>query len=156
MNSSTSRIAAVFAATTLLATAPLAANASERLSTSNRSNDIVIRVDISDQTMTVMKAGRRLFSWPVSTARSGYVTPTGTYQPEWFSRNHKSSLYDDAPMPFAIFYDGNYAIHATNSTGSLGRPASHGCVRLHPSHARTLFDMVYKLGKDDTYVVVQN
>lgn len=140
----------------LVAAATSAAHASERLSTSNRSNQIVIRVDVSDQEMTVMQGGRRLFSWPVSTAGRGSVTPTGTFQPQWFSRNHRSSLYDDAPMPFAIFYDGNYAIHATFSTGMLGRPASHGCVRLHPDNARTLYEMVYALGKDDTYVVIQD
>ncbi|SMH53701.1 L,D-transpeptidase [Maritimibacter sp. HL-12] len=138
-----------------LAAFATAVPASERLSTSNRSNQIVIRVDVSDQEMTVMQAGRRLYSWPVSTAKRGKITPSGTYQPQWFSRNHRSSLYDDAPMPFAIFYDGNYAIHGTYSTGQLGRPASNGCVRLHPENARTLYEMVYALGKENTYVVVQ-
>lgn len=133
-----------------------AAQATERLSTSNRSDQIVIRVDVSDQEMTVMQGGRRLFSWPVSTGGNGYVTPTGTYQPQWFSRDHRSRKYDNAPMPFAIFYDGGYAIHATFSTGMLGRPASHGCVRLHPDNARALYEMVYAQGKDDTYVVIQD
>ena len=59
-------------------------------------------------------------------------------------------------MPFAVFYDGNYAIHGTTSTGRLGRPASNGCVRLHPENARTLYEMVWEAGKDDTYIVVQN
>lgn len=145
-----------FLATAIFAAAATAAEANERLSTSNRSDQIVIRVDISDQEMTVMEAGRRLYSWPVSTAKRGKITPTGTYQPQWFSRNHRSSLYNDAPMPFSIFYDGNYAIHGTTSTGRLGRPASNGCVRLHPENARTLYEMVYSLGKQDTYIVVQN
>ncbi|GGD38469.1 L,D-transpeptidase [Sinisalibacter lacisalsi] len=144
-----------FAATAILAALAAAAPASERLSTSNRSNQIVIRVDVSDQEMTVMQGGRRLYSWPVSTAKRGKITPAGTYQPQWFSRNHRSSLYDDAPMPFSIFYDGNYAIHGTYSTAALGRPASNGCVRLHPESARTLYEMVYAHGKDNTYIVVQ-
>lgn len=143
----------VFAA--LLTVAATAAGAAERLSTSNRSNQIVIRVDVSEQEMTVMQAGRRLYTWPVSTARGGKITPVGTYQPQWFSRNHRSSLYNNAPMPFAIFYDGNYAIHGTDAIGALGRPASAGCVRLHPENARTLYEMVYALGKADTYVVIQ-
>jgi len=146
----------IVSAAFLAAALALPAQATERLSTSNRSSQIVIRIDVSEQEMTVMQAGRRLYSWPVSTAKSGHVTPTGTYQPQWFSRNHRSSIYNNAPMPFAIFYDGNYAIHATYSTGALGRPASHGCVRLHPENARTLYEMVYDLGKDDTYIVVQN
>jgi len=143
-------------ATAVFAAAATAAEANERLSTSNRSDQIVIRVDISDQEMTVMQGARRLYSWPVSTAKRGKITPTGTYQPQWFSRNHRSSIYNNAPMPFSIFYDGNYAIHGTTSTGRLGRPASNGCVRLHPENARTLYEMVYALGKEDTYIVVQN
>jgi lipoprotein-anchoring transpeptidase ErfK/SrfK len=146
----------IVSAALLLAAATSAVQASERLSTSNRSDQIVIRVDVSDQEMTVMQGGRRLFSWPVSTGGYGYVTPTGTYQPQWFSRDHRSRKYDNAPMPFAIFYDGGYAIHATFSTGMLGRPASHGCVRLHPDNARALYDLVYELGKDETYVVIQD
>ncbi len=132
------------------------AEAAERLSTSNRADQIVIRVDVSDQEMTVMRAGRRLFTWPVSTGGTGYVTPRGTYQPQWFSRNHRSRKYDNAPMPFAIFYDGGYAIHATYSISRLGQPASHGCVRLHPDNAATLYELVWDLGKDDTYIVVQD
>ncbi len=138
------------------AAAATGAEASERLSTSNRSDEIVIRVDVSDQQMTVMQAGRRLFSWPVSTAGTGYVTPTGTYQPEWFSRDHRSRQYDDAPMPFAIFYHEGYAIHATFADDMLGQPASHGCVRLGIDNARTLYEMVYALGKENTYIVVQD
>lgn len=144
------------AAAAVLAAAATGAQASERLSTSNRSDQIVIRVDISDQQMTVMQGGRRLYSWPVSTARRGKITPTGTYQPQWFSRNHRSSIYNNAPMPFSIFYDGNYAIHGTYSTSVLGQPASAGCVRLHPDNARTLYEMVWDMGKADTYIVVQD
>ncbi|SRR5690606_35583370 len=141
------------AAGTLAATG---AEASERFSTAARSDQIVIRVDVSEQRMVVMRGGRRLHTWPVSTARAGKITPRGTYQPEWFSRDHKSSLYDDAPMPFAIFYSGNYAIHGTYSTGALGSPASAGCVRLAPEHARVLYEMVYATDKKDTYIVVQD
>ena len=144
------------AAIFLAATSATAIQAEGRLSTSNRSNQIVVRVDVSDQQMTVLRGGHRLFTWPVSTAAAGYETPRGTYQPEWFSRDHRSSLYNDAPMPFAIFYDGNYAIHATFSTGALGRPASHGCVRLAPDNARLLYELVYDMGKADTYIVVQD
>lgn len=155
MNFIKNRIVSIAAAATV-SMMPIAAAATERLSTSNRSDDIVIRVDVSEQQMTVMKAGRRLYSWDVSTGGRGYSTPRGTYQPQWFSRNHKSRKYNNAPMPFAIFYDGGFAIHATFATGMLGRPASHGCVRLHPDNARTLYEMVYEQGKADTYIVVQD
>lgn len=134
---------------------PDGAQASERVSTLSRSDQIVIRVDKSDQEMTVIQGGRRLYSWPVSTGAGGYDTPVGTYQPTWFSRDHHSRQYGGAPMPFAIFFYNGYAIHATFDTWALGRRASHGCVRLSPEHASELYEVVYDLGKDDTYVVIQ-
>ena len=42
----------------------------------------------------------------------------------------------------SIFYSGNFAIHGTNQISRLGGPASHGCVRLHPSNAAVLFSLV--------------
>lgn len=153
------RIVMSFFPATLLAAGLLTAThaiADERFSTAGRSDLIVIRVDVSEQRMVVMRGGRRMHDWPVSTARAGKITPRGTYQPQWFSRDHKSSLYDGAPMPFSIFYSGNYAIHGTYATGALGRPASAGCVRLSPENARVLYEMVYATDKADTYIVVQD
>lgn len=133
------------------------ASAHEVISTSNSSNQrIVIRVDISEQRMTVIQGGERLYSWPVSTARAGKITPRGTYQPQWFSKYHRSSKYNNAPMPHSVFYSGDYAIHGTDAIGNLGTPASAGCVRLHPDNAAVLYEMVYRTGKDDTFIVVQD
>lgn len=141
------------AAMTIFATG---AAATERLSTSGRSDQIVIRVDKSDQQMTVMQGGRRLFTWPVSTGAFGYDTPVGTYQPTWFSPDHRSRQYGGAPMPWAIFFFEGYAIHATWDTWALGSRASHGCVRLDLANAEKLYNIVYALGKDQTYVVIQD
>lgn len=82
------------------------------------------------------------YHWPVSTARRGYVTPTGTFHPYSLQPMHYSKKYDNAPMPHSIFFSGGYAIHATPHISNLGRPASHGCVRLHPANAATLYDIV--------------
>jgi len=82
------------------------------------------------------------YQWPVSTARKGYYTPTGTFHPYSLQPMHYSRKYDNAPMPHSIFFSGGYAIHATPHTGSLGRPASHGCVRLSPTNAATLYNIV--------------
>ena len=82
------------------------------------------------------------YQWPVSTARRGYYTPTGTFHPYSLQPMHYSRKYDNSPMPHSIFFSGGYAIHATPHVGNLGRPASHGCVRLHPSHAATLYGIV--------------
>ncbi len=115
---------------------------------------IVARVSITDQKMHVYHHGQLLYEWPVSTARQGKVTPTGAWQPQFLSRHHRSSLYNNAPMPYSIFYSGNFAIHGTDQINRLGRPASAGCVRLHPDNARLLFEMVRAEGLDQMRVVV--
>jgi len=116
---------------------------------------VVARVSISTQTMKVYHEGRHLFTWSVSTAKEGKVTPIGTYVgAEALSKNHRSRLYNGAPMPFAIFYDGDYAIHGTDQISRLGAPASHGCVRLHPDNAEILFSMVKAEGMDNMRVEI--
>ncbi|CUH75360.1 L,D-transpeptidase [Tropicibacter naphthalenivorans] len=117
---------------------------------------LVAKVDISAQTMTVIYNGKVAYSWPVSTARSGKYTPRGTWTAKWLSKNHRSSLYNNAPMPYSIFFNGNYAIHGTNQISRLGRPASAGCVRLHPEHAAVLFKLTQSVGKQNMKVVIQN
>jgi hypothetical protein len=104
------------------------------------------RVDISEQKMRVYSNGRLKYVWPVSTARKGKVTPRGTWRAKSLSKNHRSSRYNNAPMPYSIFYSGNFAIHGTNQVKRLGRPASAGCVRLHTDHARVLFNMTQRVG----------
>ncbi|MCB6179683.1 L,D-transpeptidase [Rhodobacter sp. Har01] len=113
-----------------------------------------VRISISQQKMHVYHEGRKLYEWPVSTAGRGSITPSGTYKPEFLSKNHRSRRYNNAPMPFAIFYDGNYAIHGTTQVKKLGRPASHGCVRLHPDNAQILFRMVKAEGMDNMRITI--
>ena len=117
---------------------------------------IVARVSIATQTMHVYRDGVLLHEWPVSTARAGKITPRGEWTAQWLSRNHRSSRYNNAPMPYAIFYSGHYAIHGTDQISRLGRPASAGCVRLHPDNARVLFRMVQEEGTQNMRVVVVN
>lgn len=93
------------------------------------------------QTMSVYEDGELIEQWPVSTARRGYVTPTGTFRPYSYQPMHYSRKYDNAPMPHSIFFSGGYAIHATPHISNLGRPASHGCIRLAPTNALTLYHM---------------
>lgn len=115
---------------------------------------ITARVSLSSQTMTVTQNGFVKYTWKVSTARKGYVTPTGSYRAYWASRNHRSRKYDNAPMPYAIFFNGGYAVHATFDVKRLGRPASHGCVRLHPKDAAVFFSLAQKYGLQNTKVVI--
>ena len=100
-----------------------------------------IQIDLTTQRMQVDSSSGS-WNWPVSTARDGYVTPPGEYEPTGMERMHYSQKYDNAPMPYSIFFYGGYAIHGSYATGSLGRPASHGCIRLSPGHARKLYEMV--------------
>lgn len=55
-------------------------------------------------------------------------------------------------MPFSIFFHRGYAIHGTTEINNLGTPASHGCIRLHPEQAETLFNLVQQHGKDQTLI----
>jgi hypothetical protein len=103
---------------------------------------IVVTVDKSAQRLTVVVDGATRYQWPVSTARWGYRTPNGSYRPERLERQWYSRKYDWSPMPHAIFFHHGYAIHGSYEISRLGRPASHGCIRLHPHNAATLFDLV--------------
>ncbi len=120
----------------------------------NASAGVVAKIDLSNQTMQVYVNGMRKYSWPVSTARSGYRTPTGSYKPTRMHKTYFSKKYHGSPMPYSIFFHGGYAIHGTNYVKSLGRPASHGCVRLHPSNAAALFSLVQRHGPGNTSIVI--
>ena len=115
---------------------------------------IIAVVDKSDQKLHLYENGLKKHSWEVSTARKGKVTPTGTWNAQWLSKYHKSSIYNNAPMPYSIFYNGNFAIHGTDQIGRLGTPASSGCVRLHPENAAVLYAMVERVGRSDFAVRV--
>jgi len=114
---------------------------------------VLITVNKSTQRLSVSVNGEPRYRWPVSTARAGYNTPNGTYRPERLERKWYSRKYDWSPMPYSIFFDGGYAIHGSYEISHLGRPASHGCIRLHPSHAAVLFSLVSR-NRGDTRIVV--
>ncbi len=111
------------------------------LSVSIANAKVSVHIDLSTQTMHVQSSSGS-YSWPVSTARAGYVTPRGTFAPTHMTRMTHSTLYNNAPMPHAIFFHSGWAIHGTTHVGALGRPASHGCVRLSPANAAQLYSMV--------------
>ncbi|CAN7477404.1 L,D-transpeptidase [Mesorhizobium sp. LjNodule214] len=115
---------------------------------------LVASIDISSQTMTVSRYGQVVYRWSVSTARRGYITPRGNYRPQWTARMWYSRKYDMSPMPYSVFFRGGYAIHGTGAVKYLGRPASHGCVRLHTSNAATFYSMVKEVGYGNTRIVV--
>jgi lipoprotein-anchoring transpeptidase ErfK/SrfK len=117
-------------------------------------------ISLSKQEITVVgltsNAKQIRYTWPVSTGRKGFETPPGKYKPIWADEEHVSSIYEDAPMPFAVFFTGGYAIHGTTEVKHLGKPASHGCVRLDPANARIFYEAVNKIGLVNTTITVSN
>jgi len=107
---------------------------------------VVARIDLSAQRLSVRINGEPVHSWAISSGREGYPTPRGVFRPQWAARMWYSRKYDNAPMPHSVFFNGGIAVHATSATGLLGRPASHGCVRLAPAHAAQFYALVHKHG----------
>ena len=115
--------------------------------------NVMIIIDKSAQKMTVTVDGEDRYTWPVSTGRSGYDTPSGDFQPFRMERDHFSREWDDAPMPNSIFFTKEgHAIHGTFEARNLGRAASHGCVRLSTQNAATLYALVKEEGVFNTRV----
>ncbi len=116
--------------------------------------NVLVRVDRATQTMDVSVDGASVYRWPVSTGRRGFGTPAGTFRPQRMAARWFSTVYYNAPMPHAIFFHGGYAIHGSYDIARLGGPASHGCIRLHPSAAAALFSIVQREGMHNTTIVV--
>ncbi|MFK5977116.1 MAG: L,D-transpeptidase family protein [Sulfurovum sp.] len=118
-----------------------------------KDNAILATIDISEQRMHVYKGNNLLYKWKVSTGRKGYYTPRGKYSPKYMEKMHYSRKYNNSPMPYSIFFNyTGYAIHGTKSVHRLGRPASHGCVRLHTQNAKLLYRLIQKAGKDNSII----
>ena len=97
---------------------------------------VLIRIDKSTQRMTVAVDGVPRWTWPVSTGRPGYDTPSGSFKANRMDADHYSQEWDNAPMPHAIFFDlEGHAIHGFFDVKHLGSAVSHGCVRLSPCTA---------------------
>jgi lipoprotein-anchoring transpeptidase ErfK/SrfK len=116
---------------------------------------LLINIDKSAQRMVVSMDGQLLYVWPVSTGGRGYDTPNGSYRPFRMDIDHRSEEYDNAPMPYSIFFTGSgIAVHGTNEADRLGQAASHGCVRLSVYNAETLWTLVQDQKMANTTVVV--
>ncbi len=104
---------------------------------------VVIVVSIARQRAYAYRNGIPIGISTVSTGKKGHETPTGVFTVLQKKVEHKSNLYNDAPMPYMqrLTWDG-IAMHAGNLPGY---PASHGCVRLPLGFAQKLYE-VTKLG----------
>lgn len=123
--------------------------------TSPRVSALLIDIDKDTQTMTVSLDGVNRYVWPVSTGQPGYSTPSGTYTASSMNEIWYSRQWDNAPMPHAVFFTREgHAIHGTNEVKRLGNPASHGCVRISPQNAATLYGLVAEAGLENTQIVL--
>src|ERR1043166_10056042 len=86
---------------------------------------VVAHISLAAQRMDVSVNGVPLYSWPVSTARAGYRTPTGTFRPTGLFRYHASTIYSGSPMPHSIFFIRGYALHGSYETQNLAPPPPH-------------------------------
>jgi len=118
------------------------------------------------QTMQVYLDNQLMYTFPVSTgrerpetAKSGKQyfssTPTGDFRIEWRAKNWFSQTWL-APMPYAQFFNGGIAIHATVPAHykMLGHRDSGGCVRLHLDNAKIMWDLVDQVGVNNVLIRV--
>jgi hypothetical protein len=125
------------------------------LASSGAKANVLVTVDKSTQTMTVAVDGMTRWTWPVSTGRAGYATPSGSFQAFRMEATHFSKEWDDAPMPHSIFFTKiGHAIHGTYEVSHLGTAVSHGCVRLSTANAAQLYALVKEEGLPNTQVVI--
>lgn len=103
------------------------------------SGPVVVTVDLKKQTAVVYRNGILIGSCIVSTGREGYETPTGVFHILEKDADHRSSTYNNAPMPYQERLTwGGVALHA----GSLpGYPSSHGCIHLPYEFSKKLFEV---------------
>jgi len=111
---------------------------------------VVIVVSLDEQRAYVYRNGIEIGYTTVSTGKPGHDTPTGVFTILQKDKDHHSSKYNNAPMPYQerLTWDG-VALHAG---GLPGYPESHGCVHLPSKFSEEVF-AVTRLG---TTVVVAN
>jgi hypothetical protein len=103
------------------------------------SGPILMVVSITEQKAYVYRNGVLIGATTVSTGRPGHVTPTGVFTVLQKQKEHRSTLYDGAPMPYMERLTwGGVALHAG---GLPGYPESHGCIHLPSEFAKNLYEV---------------
>ncbi len=93
-------------------------------------------IDLTHNKTWLQSGGKIVYGpVPITSGRPGHRTPTGTFQVYWKDKNHRSSLFDGAPMPNSVFFVGGIAFHQ----GSLS-VASHGCIHLSWDASQAYWD----------------
>jgi len=121
-----------------------------------KQRQLLAKIDISQQRMRVYRGDELLYKWKISSGKKGHATPRGKYKAMFTVKDYKSRAYNNAPMPYSVFFKYGYAIHGTNSVNRLGSPASHGCIRLRTKNAKKFYTLVRKMGKKNTMIRISN
>jgi len=102
------------------------------------SGPVVMVVSLNEQRAYVYRNGVLIGATTVSTGRPGHLTPTGVFTVLQKQKEHRSTIYDGAAMPYMERLTwGGVALHAG---GLPGYPESHGCVHLPSEFAKLLYD----------------
>jgi L,D-transpeptidase catalytic domain len=127
---------------------------------------LFVEIDKARQLLYLNILGERKDTFKVSTGKGKkYETPAMELNPEgpvltkYTSRKFPGGNYLGlGNMPYAVFLRNGYAIHGTTpgNFSKLGNPASHGCIRLHPDHAKILNALVRTIGIRQTWVSVRD
>jgi len=119
-----------------------------------REPTLVANINLATQRMHVVVNGVEEHVWKISSGTRSNNTPTGTWKPYRMHRMWHSRKYEMAPMPYSVFYHKGFAVHGTQYVSRLGRPASHGCIRLRTTNAKKFYDLVREHGRILTQVNV--
>ncbi len=93
-------------------------------------------VDLSEDQAWLMSGGTISYGpVPISHGKPGYETPPGVFRITFKDKDHRSSTYNNAPMPYSVFFNGGIAFHE----GDV-QEQSHGCVHLSHEAAKTFFN----------------
>ncbi len=131
--------------------------ASSALAAAPQSEDIRLEIHLGRREVLVYQGDRAINRYPIGVGRSGWETPTGTFQvqqmrenPTWISPfNGQRIPGGDARNPLGtrwigFWTDGNNWIgfHGTRNPQTVGRNTSHGCIHMHTADLENLYRQV--------------
>jgi lipoprotein-anchoring transpeptidase ErfK/SrfK len=103
-------------------------NASFSSSSSLTTKEKRVEINLTTQQLKAYQ-GRRLVMQTKISSGKNRGTPTGSFRAgPYKNKEHYSSLYDNAPMPWSIQVTGHIFIHGYSIVPEF--PASHGCIRV--------------------------
>jgi hypothetical protein len=104
-----------------------------------RMQEYIIFIDLGNKRLYLFENDRCIKEYPVATGKKETPSPIGTWK--IISKGSWSGGFGERWMGLNVPW-GVYGIHGTNRPGSIGRAASHGCIRMHNRHVRELYNLV--------------